>query len=176
MAVFLAVPLFFLAWPGLVPSWFFEAPSWDPEEAADAIVFLGGDMGPRERQSLRLLEEGRGRFLLVTGENGYTTRRIQALLPPEKRVVEPAATSTWENARYSSPLLRARGVKSAILVTDWWHSRRALACFRRACPDVKLSVAPVRVRGTEGRAARSTEFLRREYVARLWYGLRYAVW
>lgn len=172
----LAAHLSFLAWPDLVPPSFFEAPFADSPEPADAIVFLGGDAGSREQKSLGLLEQGKGQFLLVTGENDFTTRRIKDLLPADKRVVEPAATSTWENASFSYPLLHSRGVKSAILVTDWWHTRRALACFRRACPGIQLSVVPASLPNLKNSLNFSSTTRRREYMARLWYAVRYGVW
>lgn len=169
----LAVHLTVLAWPDLMPVSFFEASVAGTVEPADAIVFLGGDTRFREQQSLRLLRDGMGNFLLITGENGFTVRRLQALLPPHQRVVEPSATSTWENAQFSRPLLRARGARSAILVTDWWHSRRALACFRRACPDIRLAVVPACLPDSADTPA---GLRRREYLARLWYALRYGIW
>lgn len=173
----LVLPLIFLVWPDLVPVSFLEASGAAPAEPADAIVFLGGNWYDRERKSLGLLQEGMGRFLLVTGENPYATNRIRALLPPDKWVVEPAATSTWENAQFSYPLLRERGVQSAILVTDWWHTRRALACFRRACPDIRLSVVPAApLRMERPFNIVSADSRRRECLARLWYAARYAIW
>jgi uncharacterized SAM-binding protein YcdF (DUF218 family) len=177
LIVLLTIHMTFLLWPGLVPSWFFTVPAAGSLESADAIVFLGGDDPHldgqhRARKSLGLLEEGKGRFILVTGENGFGVQRLKAMLPADKRVVEPAATSTWENAALSYPLLRARGVRSAILVTDWWHARRALACFHRLCPGIKLSVVAARPPGLDW----SLTNLRREYMARLWYALRYGVW
>lgn len=171
--VVLAVPLALLAWPDLVPVSFFEAPIPQSVEPADAIVYLGGDTRFREQKSLGLLREGKGNFLLITGENGFTTRRLQALLPSYQRVVEPSATSTWENAQFSRPLLRAHGAKSAILVTDWWHTRRALACFRRACPEMRLSVVPA---CPPESCETSAGLRRRECAARLWYALRYGIW
>jgi uncharacterized SAM-binding protein YcdF (DUF218 family) len=55
---------------------------------------------------------------------------------------EPAALTTLQNATLSVPLLRAMRVHRVILVTSWFHSRRALACFRHVAPDLQFYSRP----------------------------------
>ena len=54
--------------------------------------------------------------------------------------IEPDSFSTFTNARYLRPLLRSDGIRSALIVTSPFHTRRALATFRRVIPDVLFSV------------------------------------
>lgn len=46
--------------------------------------------------------------------------------------VEPASTTTWENARFSAEILRRKGIGKVLLVTHAWHMRRAMASFTAA--------------------------------------------
>jgi hypothetical protein len=39
-------------------------------------------------------------------------------------------------------LLRQMGAKRVIIVTSWYHSRRALACFEHYAPDIKFYSRP----------------------------------
>lgn len=56
---------------------------------------------------------------------------------PESAIhLECASASTKENAQFTAPLLRARRARNVIIVTSWFHSRRALACFRRYAPEI----------------------------------------
>jgi uncharacterized SAM-binding protein YcdF (DUF218 family) len=66
---------------------------------------------------------------------------------PDRIVIEESSRSTYENARQSSELLRQRGVKRIVLVTDAASLRRAAACFRRQGIDVVPSGC--RYRATE---------------------------
>ena len=59
------------------------------------------------------------------------------------RWAEASSGTTWENARFSVPILRAAGVGRIYLVTHAWHMRRALLAFRRAGMDaVPFAVLP----------------------------------
>lgn len=51
------------------------------------------------------------------------------------RWIEDASATTWENARFSAPMLRADGIQRVYLVTHAWHMRRSLLAFRRAGMD-----------------------------------------
>lgn len=51
------------------------------------------------------------------------------------RWTEAASATTWENAQFSAPLLRADGIDRIYLVTHEWHMRRSLLAFRRAGLD-----------------------------------------
>jgi uncharacterized SAM-binding protein YcdF (DUF218 family) len=55
---------------------------------------------------------------------------IQLGVPRENVLVEDRSRNTWENATYTSSLLRPRGIHRVLLVTDSVHMRRAQACFR----------------------------------------------
>jgi uncharacterized SAM-binding protein YcdF (DUF218 family) len=58
---------------------------------------------------------------------------------------DPAPESTIDEARRDAELLSARGARSALLVTDAFHSRRAWLLFRAAFAHKGLSVRSVPV-------------------------------
>jgi len=84
-------------------------------------------------------------FVIVTGEGDCEdVRRLmeERRVPADRIVTECKSTSTFENAKFSVELLRERGVSNAVIVTSWFHSRRALACFRDAAPEITFYSCP----------------------------------
>ncbi len=60
-------------------------------------------------------------------------------------MTDPPPESTIDEARRDAQLLQARGLHSALLVTDAFHSRRAWLLFRAAFAHRGLSVRSVPV-------------------------------
>ena len=56
---------------------------------------------------------------------------------------ESQSRSTYENAVLTKKALEASHPRSVMLVTSWFHSRRALAVFRDVWPEVAFGVHPV---------------------------------
>ena len=133
-----------------------------PPPYADGIVALTGG-AERIETALRLLEEGRGRVLLVSGVSRGAdlpelTRRVGLAPGPIARRVTlgRAATSTLGNARETASWARTRGIHSLIVVTAGYHMPRALAELGRAMPDVTLFPAPVLPPALRGGCSLST--------------------
>jgi uncharacterized SAM-binding protein YcdF (DUF218 family) len=59
------------------------------------------------------------------------------------RWVESRSHDTWENAAYSSVMLRANGISTVYLVTHAWHMRRALLAFHHF--GIHVIPAPVQI-------------------------------
>jgi uncharacterized SAM-binding protein YcdF (DUF218 family) len=169
LAVLLLVPLIVLAMP-IVPNSLLLAlnvpaaaiPPAGP--APGAIVVLSADVyrqaeapfadiGPltleRERAGA-ILARRTGLPILVTG--GLVTApppvgqmmaaSMQADFATPVRWVEDRSATTWENAQFSIPMLRAAGITRVYLVTHDWHMRRAMLAFQHFGMDVVP--APVR--------------------------------
>ncbi|HJZ87800.1 MAG TPA: YdcF family protein [Polyangia bacterium] len=162
-------------------------------ERADAIVVLGAPVGPggaigaaleeRVRAGVALWQRGLGQWLIVSGgaalaglmpEAPAMAARARELGVPADAVwVEDQSRSTRENAERSAALLRARGLGSAIVVTQPYHLRRAIAFFTRQ----GISAQPYFMADScifEGGAtsARSLRWVVREYLLLLHYRLR----
>lgn len=106
-----------------------------------AIVVLSGDSnGERIRQATELYRKGYGKYFLISGGLLYwnTTyadimRRhaISLGIPGKAILVEDKSESTYENAKFSLPILKEKGIKSIILVSSPTHTRRARRLFKK---------------------------------------------
>ncbi len=92
------------------------------------------------------------------------------------RWTEAASPTTWENAEYSAPMLKAAGVSRVYLVTHAWHMRRSLLAFRR----VGIDAVPAPVRPDSWPQLRASAFLPRPsawlgsfFAVHEWVGLAY---
>ena len=137
----------FLAFSSLV-----NGDAADNIRAADAIVVLTGGEA-RIPEAEKLLAQGKGRRLLISGVNPVTTRdELVSLTPNSKRWfrccidVGQEARDTIGNAAETRAWVEKRAFKSLIVVTATYHMPRSLAELRRALPGVDLIAYPVRPR------------------------------
>ena len=114
-----------------------------PMEKADALIVLGGEPLARPTEAARLYKEGVSTRVFITGIGDAARNRqilIGAGVPAAKIVTEPKATTTYENAVLLKPMLEASKVRSALIVTSPFHTRRSLATFRKVMPDITFGV------------------------------------
>jgi len=147
---------------------------------ADALIVLGG--GPEERpaRAAELFKAGAAPIILVSGFGDYqiSVEILKRDGVPETAIFgESRSISTLENARFSIPLLRQMGARRVIIVTSWYHSRRAMACFRHAAPDIEFYSRPAYLtypRSQWGRLNTSSH-IRTEYIKLLGYWVCHGV-
>src|SRR5262245_23151879 len=116
---------------------------------ADAIVVLGAPVLPggvlsgtveeRVRAGVALWQRGFGQWLILSGgvalagsppEAPAMAALARHLGVPASAVwIEDRSRSTRENALFSASLMRARGLRTALVVTQPYHLRRALGFF-----------------------------------------------
>ena len=115
----------------------------DPLAPADAIVAISGDAGGARVETAVALWKGRYAPLLVfsgasldpTSVSSAELMKREAVrdgVPEGAVVVEPTAATTEENGLRVAEIMKARGLRSAILVTSPYHQRRAALLFARA--------------------------------------------
>ncbi|HKY52590.1 MAG TPA: YdcF family protein [Candidatus Limnocylindria bacterium] len=114
----------------------------DPLEKADAIVAISGDTGARADAAVALWKAGWAPVIVFAGAaidpesvSSAEIMRREALrqgVPEGAMLVEPASTTTEENAAFVARLMVERKLRSAILVTSPFHQRRASMEFDRA--------------------------------------------
>jgi uncharacterized SAM-binding protein YcdF (DUF218 family) len=112
---------------------------------ADVIVVLGGGSHDRPEQAAELFKERIAPRILVSGlGDGPIYRRslIQAGVPSQSILMEDQSRTTRENAILAVNLLRRQGAQHVIIVTSWYHSRRALACFEHYAPEIQFYSCP----------------------------------
>lgn len=147
---------------------------------ADEMVVLGGGDGRAERAA-ELFKEGAAPGILVTGFGDCETN-IQVLLkngvPASVITPEPRALTTLQNAQFSLPLLRKMGAHRVIIVTSWFHSRRALACFEHLAPDLKFYSRPTYLEYQPQKLNREgfSPHVNLEYAKLLDYWFAHGVW
>jgi uncharacterized SAM-binding protein YcdF (DUF218 family) len=118
--------------------------------AADAIVVLGCRVAPdgsasaalrrRLDRGIRLFEDGAAPLLVLSGggvgpvPEAEIMRRMAVArgVPDTALLLEPGSRDTLENAHETARLLRSRGVRSVLLVSDRTHLPRAALLFRLA--------------------------------------------
>lgn len=117
---------------------------------ADVVVVLGAALGPEGDLGAVLAERvlagveawraGAAPMMLMTGkyEAELMKRRAVKLgVPAERVLVETAALTTRENATGCAAIMRAHGLRRALVVTQRFHRARAVAAFRRAGVEAK---------------------------------------
>jgi uncharacterized SAM-binding protein YcdF (DUF218 family) len=113
--------------------------------SADVIVVLGGGSHERPLRAAELFRQRAAPRILISGAGDCEINRrllLQAGVPADAIQIEGKSQTTRENAEFSIKLLRAENVHSAILVTSWYHSRRALKTFGHYAPELKFYSRP----------------------------------
>jgi uncharacterized SAM-binding protein YcdF (DUF218 family) len=114
---------------------------------ADCIFVPGAAVRPGRKPSnalqyrldraLELYRDGRAPLIVVAGggEGDYAEAEIMAEwlsqqgVPAAAIIKETNSGSTRENTRFSAPMMRKAGIRSAIVCTQWFHARRASLCL-----------------------------------------------
>ena len=171
-----------------------------PLDKADAIVVLSGSatFKERTRDAAKLFFEGRASRILITNDNqqgpwsssdqrnlffyersleqlrnaGVPSQNIEVLMQP--------VTSTYDEAELIRDYAQQRGLRSILIVTSAYHSRRALWVFTRVFRDTGIQVGLVIARREESPSPvkwwltlRGWQFVPTEYVKMLYYLINY---
>jgi uncharacterized SAM-binding protein YcdF (DUF218 family) len=124
----------------------------DQPEKSDAILVLAGETELRPARALELLNRGYATRVVIdvpADSKVYGTTYLQ--LAEEWAQAQPQALalvicpihglSTRTETADAAECLRKIGVRSVLLVTSDFHTRRALSIFRRQDPEWTFSVA-----------------------------------
>ena len=96
----------------------------------------------RSAKAADLFQAGLAPRIVVSGGGDATIIRrylIQDGVPADRITIEDRSTTTWENALFVAPLLRSHSARRVLLVTSWFHTRRAVGTFRSAAGDIRFS-------------------------------------
>jgi uncharacterized SAM-binding protein YcdF (DUF218 family) len=120
---------------------------------ADVIVVLAGNSPFRARHAETLYARGLAPHVIISNEplssHGVQTTwlelraagLVRLSIPDDAIVPIPEISdSTYEEGLHSREIMQARGWKSAIVVTDPFHMRRAILTFRAAFEPAGLTV------------------------------------
>jgi hypothetical protein len=142
------------------PHWFLQVET--RAERADVIVILGGEPVVRVDRAVQLFRAGLAPKI---------RQLLDAGVPRSAIVAERTSRSTLENARNCSSLFVDLNAKRVVIVTSWYHSRRALACFEHTSPDLQILSLPSRSRDATPR-----HFILNEYLKLGYYAVEHGVW
>jgi uncharacterized SAM-binding protein YcdF (DUF218 family) len=132
----------------------------EPFQSADAILVLSGSSAYVERtqKAAQLYHEGRAPLVLLTNDNlrggwdkaqqtnPYFVQRaadelVKAGVPWDHILILPdAAGSTYDEAIIVKGYVQNEGVRSLLVVTSSYHSRRALRTLRQVLADTGTSI------------------------------------
>ena len=113
---------------------------------ADIIIVLGGG-GTHERpqRAAELFLQRAAPRILCTGAGDDVINchiLIRDGVPPADIQLEGKSRTTRQNAQFACQILRAENIHSAIIVTSWYHSRRALKTFEHFAPGITFYSRP----------------------------------
>ena len=112
---------------------------------AEVIIVLGGGSHERPERAAELFKVHAAPRILISGEGDDEINRqilLKAGVPAGAIEVEGKSRTTKENAEFSVTKLRSEKIRSAIIVTSWYHSRRALQTFEHYGPELKFFSRP----------------------------------
>jgi uncharacterized SAM-binding protein YcdF (DUF218 family) len=134
-----------------------------PAPDADGIVALTGGSAVRLKIATDLLEDGKGRRVLLSGVDRRVTRQeLWSLTGAAKPLFDCcvdlgfSAADTIGNARETAEWARAMGYRSLVLVTADYHTPRAMLELRSALPEARITAYPVVTPDLDARAWRET--------------------
>jgi uncharacterized SAM-binding protein YcdF (DUF218 family) len=150
---------------------------------ADVMVVLGGGGQltlSRPERALELFRANAAALIICSGLGDSDARKeylAESGVPVADILLEPNSHTTRENAIFTIALLHARHLRSAIIVTSWYHSRRALACFEHYAPDITFYSRPsyAGYARTDWHHKRVSNFIRAEYMKLIGYWACYGV-
>jgi hypothetical protein len=128
---------------------------------SDLILVLAGETKQRPERALQLLAQGYGRRILLDVPTNATIYEFTQMQLAEKYIQDlPQGASigicpiyglsTKDESKDVKKCLGREDVKSVLIVTSDFHTRRALSVFRRELPEYHYSVAAARDDGQFG--------------------------
>jgi len=172
-----------------------------PLDQADVIVVLSGSANYRERarEAARLFLEGRSQRILITNDNVqgpwssadqqnlfFYERSLREIrnsgVPADKiEVLMQPVASTYEEAELARQYAEEHGLRSVLIVTSAYHSRRALWVFSRVFRNTGVRIGLVSVRpgyqsprpATWWLSLRGWKLVPTEYIKMIYYVIKY---
>lgn len=124
---------------------------------ADVIFCLGSLDTRVATRAAQLYLDGLAPYVIFSGNSGKLTRNVfdkpeaeifaqiarDMGVPADKILIEPLATNTGENVRFTYDLLESKGMpvpESLILVQKGYMERRTFATFKKQWPDERAVI------------------------------------
>jgi len=121
-------------------------------QRADAIIVFAGS-SERIEPAYRLANSGYARYLVISPASDNLLKSYKKtceLSPKVRQITEDKASSTFENALYTSKIIESLGFDSVILVTSSYHLPRSYFLLRILLLTSKVDVQPYGVARAQG--------------------------
>jgi len=156
-------------------------------EPADVIIILGASVWPlgpspalqaRIEHGVYVHAQGLAGYFIVTGGLGtHPPTEAEAMkqelidmgIDPQIILLEDSSTSTFENLMFSKTIMAEHNFETAIIVTDVFHTKRALLMAEDL--NIKVSGAPARESPLYTYKNLRRNYTLREVFALTWYYL-----
>lgn len=122
-------------------------------QKCDAIVILAGETVPRVAKGAELYREKYGDLVIMSGGGRLSTKYTEARImleeaedlgvPPSAVILEDQSMSTYENAVFVKRIIMERNIKSFLLVTSSYHTRRSKYIFDKVFKDTGIRIITV---------------------------------
>ena len=119
----------------------------------DAIVILSGETVPRVAKGVELYRSGYADLIIMSGGGRLTSRLTEADImlmeardlgvPPAAALLEGGSESTYENAVNVKKIVLENDIKTFLLVTSNYHTRRSKYIFGRVFKDTAVKFITV---------------------------------
>lgn len=130
------------AWLPVI-GWWLSRPATPVLQTADVIVVHGGNPD-RRTYGIALYEHNLASKIWLTGysrmEPHIYYMVVNASGVPQQAYRYLDTTSTWSDGHEIAAAIRAQNVKQVIIVTDWWHSRRALCATEQQLGGYNVAI------------------------------------
>ncbi|MDR3507121.1 MAG: YdcF family protein [Caulobacteraceae bacterium] len=125
---------------------------------ADGVVALTGASDARITEAMKLLEDGKGQRMLISGVNREASRAdIRGVAKATRRYYDCCvdlgfqATNTVGNARETAGWAKRHDFHTLILVTSDFHMPRAMLELKGALPTARFIPYPIRTTELDAR-------------------------
>lgn len=151
---------------------------------ADVLIVLGGAANRRANHAVVLYTQGSAPRVILSGHADgdvyHALRLIQDHVPEEAILINDQATNTHDEAEQVMEIMLEIDARSALIVTDRFHTRRALATFQHVFSghDIELTmVAPENdFDPTSWWQSRRSKQIAVEYPKMVHYWFVYGIW
>ena len=137
----------------------------DKLEKSDAIVVFSGDCGARTERAVELLKDGYADYLILSGGKVYDDVTMAELMKKHaiklgvdesKILIDNEASTTNENAEFTTNIIEENNFKSVIVVTSDYHTRRSKLAMEKALENTLIDGEEVMVRVTPSKEEKFT--------------------
>lgn len=114
-------------------------------EPADVIIVLSGGNG-RAEYGVELYQQGYSDYILFAGSDAAISMKSTAIsngISEDNILIDSKSTTTYENATNSLNIMKDQNLKTAIIVTSAYHTKRSSLIFAQVLSRDNFKICSV---------------------------------